>query len=247
MASGPLSLSIDTRPDVRVLLFTLFVSVLTAFVFGLAPALRAGRIDPLPALKSTGGPAQGAVRVRLRRTLVVTQIAVSLVLLVAAGLFVRSLLKLQHIDVGFNPESVLLWMYAAGRRAPAAVEERRALYRSLLERAHTVPGVSAASASCFGLVQPSSLAQRHCHRRRRAGARCHACGRLPTRSRRDYFEVMRMGVLRGRAFAETDRESAAHVAIVNQTFARQFFGGADPIGRRVGLCSSIPCGEPAGA
>ncbi len=109
MASGPLTLSIDTSPDGRVLAFTLFVSVLTAFVFGLAPALRAGRVDPLPALKSTGGPAQAVrARVRLRRMLVVTQVAVSLVLLVAAGLFARSLIKLQRIDVGFNPESVLL-------------------------------------------------------------------------------------------------------------------------------------------
>ncbi len=152
MASGPLSLSIDTRPDMRVLAFTLVVSVLTAFVFGLAPALRAGRIDPLPALKSTGGQAQGAGRVRLRRVLVVTQIAVSLVLLVAAGLFARSLIQLQRIDVGFNPESVLLLEVTppAGER-PLDVEERRALYRSLVERAAAVPGVSAASASVSGL------------------------------------------------------------------------------------------------
>ena len=93
MASGPLTLSIDTSPDGRVLAFTLFVSVLTAFVFGLAPALRAGRVDPLPALKSTGGQARGSGRVRLRRMLVITQVAVSLVLLVAAGLFARSLIS----------------------------------------------------------------------------------------------------------------------------------------------------------
>ena len=141
MASGPLSLSIDTRPDMRVLAFTLVVSVLTAFVFGLAPALRAGRIDPLPALKSTGGPAQGAGRVRLRRMLVVTQIAVSLVLLVAAGLFARSLIQLQRIDVGFNPESVLLLDVTppAGER-PLAIEERRAIYGGLVERAAPFQG-----------------------------------------------------------------------------------------------------------
>ena len=246
MASGPLTLSIDTSPDGRVLAFTLFVSVLTAFVFGLAPALRAGRVDPLPALKSTGGPARGSGRVRLRRMLVITQVAVSLVLLVAAGLFARSLIKLQQIDVGFNPESVLLLDVTppAGER-PLDIEERRALYRSLLERAITVPGVHAASASVSGLfsrgvwrnaidiegfVPPPGVT-----------LRSFANAVSP-----DYFEVMRMRVLRGRPFADTDRASTARVAIVNQTFANQFLGGADPIGRRVGLCSSVPCAGPGG-
>ena len=246
MASGPLTLSIDTSPDGRVLAFTLFVSVLTAFVFGLAPALRAGRVDPLPALKSTGGSARGSGRVRLRRMLVITQVAVSLVLLVAAGLFARSLIKLQQIDVGFNPESVLLLDVTppAGER-PLDIEERRALYRSLLERAITVSGVQAASASVSGLfsrglwrnaidiegfVPPPGVT-----------LRSFANAVSP-----DYFEVMRMRVLHGRPFADTDRASTARVAIVNQTFANQFLGGADPIGRRVGLCSSVPCAGPGG-
>jgi predicted permease len=246
MASGPLSLSIDTSPDMRVLAFTLVVSVLTAFVFGLAPALRSGRIDPLPALKSTGGPAQGAVRVRLRRMLVVTQIAVSLVLLVAAGLFARSLVKLQGIDVGFNPESVMLLdVTAPAAERPLTVEERRALYRSLVERAATIPGVSAASASV------SSLFSRGTWRNAIAVDGFTPPPGVTLRSfanaiSSDYFEVMRMPVLRGRSFTETDRESAPRVAIVNQTFARQFLGGADPVGRRVGLCSNVPCGETVG-
>jgi predicted permease len=246
MASGPLALSIDTTPDVRVLGFTLIVSVLTAFVFGLAPALRAGRVDPLPALKSTSGSARGATRVRLRRMLVITQVAVSLVLLVAAGLFARSLIKLQQIDVGFNRENVLL--FAVGPPAserPLAIEERRALYRGLLERAVTVTGVQAASASASalfggntwrnaigieGFVPPPGVTLR-------TFANAVSPG---------YFDVLGMRVLSGRTFGDADREATASVAIVNQTFANQFLGGADPVGRRVGLCSSVPCSGPVG-
>jgi predicted permease len=246
MASGPLSLSIDTAPDWRVLAFTLVVSVLTAFVFGLAPALRSGRIDPLPALKSTGGPAQGAVRVRLRRMLVVTQIAVSLVLLVAAGLFARSLVKLQGINVGFTPESVLLLdVTAPAGERPLPVEERRALYRSLVNRAASVPGVSAASASMSALfgrgTWRNAIAVDGFPPPPGVTLRSFANAISP-----DYFEVMGMRVVRGRAFADMDRDLAPRVAIVNQTFAKQFMGGADPVGRRAGLCSSVPCGDSAG-
>ncbi len=247
MASGPLSLSIDTRPDVRVLAFTLVVSVLTAFLFGLAPALRAGRIDPLPALKSTGGPAQGAGRVRLRRMLVVTQIAVSLVLLVTAGLFARSLIKLQGMDVGFKPESVLLLeVTPPASERPLAVEERRALYRSLLERASAVPGVTAASASVSGLFSRglwrNVIAVEGFEPPPGVTLRSFANAVSP-----DYFAVMGMRVLRGRPFADTDGASALPVAIVNQTFATQFLAGADPVGRRAGRCSNIPCSASAGS
>ena len=247
MATVPLSLSIDTSPDVRVLAFTLVVSVVTAFVFGLAPALRAGRVDPLPALKSTTGSARGATRVRLRRMLVITQVAVSLVLLVTAGLFARSLIKLQKIDVGFNRENVLLFAVAPpAADGPLEIEERRALHRGLLERAVTVPGVQAASASASslfggntwrnaigieGVVPPPGVT-----------LRSFANAVSP-----DYFEVMRMRVLRGRSFADADRASTASVAIVNEAFAKQLLGGADPIGRRVGLCSSVPCSGPGGS
>ena len=246
MASGPLSLSIDTRPDVRVLAFTLVVSVLTAFVFGLAPALRAGRVDPLPALKSTGGSARGSARVRLRRVLVITQVAVSLVLLVAAGLFARSLIKLQRIDVGFNPESVLLLDVTppAGER-PLDIEGRRALYRSLLERAVTVTGVQSASASVSGLfgrgIWRNAIAIEGVAPPPGVTLRSFANAVSP-----DYFDVMGMRVLRGRPFAATDRASTVRVAIVNQTFANQLLGGADPIGRRVSLCTSVPCAGPGG-
>jgi predicted permease len=246
LAAGQLNLSLQIAPDLRVLTFTLLVSIATAFVAGAAPALRAGRVDPLPALKSAAGSGHEPARLRLRRTLVVLQIAVSLVLLVAAGLFARSLARLQNIDVGFTPEGVLLFDVAPpSSERPLGVEERRAIVRALLDRAAMIPGVHAASASVSGLfgrgawrnaitiegyVPPPDVVPRS----------------FANAVSADYFDVMRMRVLRGRSFAARDKASAPGVAVVNQAFARQFLGGAAALGRRVGLCSSSPCGEPRG-
>jgi predicted permease len=150
--SGALPHSIDASPDVRVLSFTLLVSCVTALVFGLLPATRAAGIDPLAALKSSGGPGRKSGRAPLGRALVVTQIAVSLILLVAAGLFVRSLLKLKDIDTGFDPDRVLLFRVTPPvDERPVTAEERRDMYRRLLARAEAVPGVRGASASFSGL------------------------------------------------------------------------------------------------
>jgi predicted permease len=244
LVSGALPLSIDVSPDVRVLAFTTLVSCATAVVFGLLPALRAARIDPLAALKVSGGPGRGTVGMPLRRTLVVTQIAVSLVLLVVAGLFVRSLFKLKDIDMGFDPDRVLLFLVTPPvDERPLPAEARRNLYRQLLARAETVPGVLRSSASFSGLftrgtwrnvisvqgfVPPSGVTPRTFANSITPG----------------YFDVMRIAVVRGRGFTDDDHETAPKVTVVNQTFARQFFGGADPIGKRVGLCSSDPCGSP---
>ena len=229
-----LSISIDLAPDMRVLVFATFVSCATAVLFGLLPALRAARIDPLAALKGAGGSTSFA-RVPFGRTLVVMQIAVSLVLLITAALFVRSLLNLTDIDPGFDPDGVLvLQMTPPTNDPPVAAEERRTLYRALLERAEAVPGVLAASASVSGLFTdgtwgnaitvdgfaappgqtPRTFANAIAHR---------------------YFEVMGIALASGRAFTERDDERAPLVTVVNQAFARQFFGDGNPIGRRVGL------------
>jgi predicted permease len=243
MVSGALPLSIDVSPDVRVLSFTILVSSATAIVFGLLPALRAARIDPLPALKVSGGPGRDTARIPMRRMLVVTQIAVSLVLLVAAGLFVRSLLKLKDIDTGFDPDRVLLFQVTppVGEQ-PASAEETRSLYRRLLAHAETVPGVRGASASFSGVFTRETwrnvITVEGFVPRPGVTPRTFANSITPR-----YFDVMRIAVLRGRGFTDGDHETALRAAIVNQTFARQFFGEADPIGKRVGLCSSEPCGS----
>jgi predicted permease len=241
MVSGALPLAIDATPDVRVLAFTIALSCATAFIFGLAPALRAGRIDPLAALKGSGaGPGQ---RIRLRRLLVVTQVAVSLVLLVAAGLFVRSLREIRNVDMGFQPDGVLVIQVTAPAAEPSlTAEEKRQIYREMIARAETVPGVQAASAAFSGLLGREAW--------RNA---IHVDGYVPPSGTTPrtfvnavsprYFEVMRMPLISGRRFTQRDDARAPGVTVVNQTFARQFLGGQDALGRYVTLCRSEPCGR----
>jgi predicted permease len=210
----------------------------------LLPALRATAIDPLAALKSGGGPAGGLARIPLGRTLVVAQMVASIVLLVAAGLFVRSLLNLQDIELGFDPDRVLLVQVTPpAAEPPVSIETRRNLYLQLLAEAESVPGVIGASASFSGVFSSGTW-----------GNAISVEGFLP----RDgvtprtlanaitpgYFDVMRIAVLRGRGFTDGDHGTAPLVAVVNETFGRRFLGGADALGKRVALCSSDPC-DPA--
>lgn len=242
--SGMVPLSLDASPDVRVLTFTLLVSGATAILFGVLPAVRAAGIDPMPALRIATGSGRAPSGPRLGRALVAIQIAVSLVLLVTAGLFVRSLLELQHVDTGFDPAGVLTFeLSPAAELQRLSPDERGALYQLLLARAESVSGVTAASASSAssfgrgtwgnairveGFVPPSGVTPRT----------------LANAVTARYFDVMRIAVLRGRGVTTSDDETAPQVTVVNQTFVRQFFGDANPIGRHVGLCSSDPCGTP---
>jgi predicted permease len=244
LISGALPISLDISPDTRVLAFAVLTSCATAALFGLLPALRATRIDPLGALKGGGGAERGRSRIPLGRTLVVTQVAVSTILLIAAGLFVRSLLKLRDIDPGFDPDRVVMFrMTPPVAQQPVAVEIRRSLYRRLLERAESVPGVDGASASFSGLLSAemwrNAITVEGFTPRNSVTPRTFANSVTPT-----YFDVMRIAVLRGRGFTNDDHETAPRVAVVNEAFGQQFFGEADPIGKRVGLCSSDPCGSP---
>ena len=243
LISGALPISLDISPDTRVLAFAVVTSCATAVLFGFFPALRATRIDPLGALKG-GRPERGGARIPLGRTLVVTQIVVSTVLLIAAGLFVRSLVKLKDIDAGFDPERVVIFrMTPPVAQQPVSVEIRRGLYRQLLERAESIPGVDGASASFSGLLSSgmwgNAITVEGFIPRDGVTPRTFANSVTPT-----YFDVMRIAVLRGRGFTIDDRETAQRVAVVNEAFAERFFGDVDPIGKRVGLCSSDPCGSP---
>jgi predicted permease len=245
LVSGALPIALDIGPDARVLAFAMATSCATAMVFGVLPAVRATGIDPLRALKGGGGADRGIARIPLGRTLVVTQIAVSLVLLVTAGLFVRSLLNLQEIALGFDPDGVLLLrMTPPAAEQPLSLESRRGLYRQLLERVGSLPGITGASASSSGLFSRGTWRNAITVEGFVPGSgvtpRTFANSIAP-----GYFEVMRIAVLSGRRFTDADDETATKVAIVNEAFGRQFFGDAgEAIGRRVGFCSSDPCGPP---
>jgi predicted permease len=244
LISGALPISLDISPDTRVLAFAMVTACATAVIFGLLPALRATGIDPLRALKSGVGAGRGIARIPLGRTLVVTQIVVSLVLLVTAGLFVRSLLNLREIELGFDPDRVLLFrMTPPAAEQPVSLESRRSLYRQLLARAGSLPGITGASASFSGVFSRGTW--RNAITVEGFVPRSGVTPRTFANSiTADYFDVMRIAVLRGRPFTDADHEGAPKVAIVNEAFRRQFFGDTDAIGKRVGFCASDPCGPP---
>src|SRR5438309_2341945 len=142
---------LDTRLDLRVLGFTLGVSLLTGIVFGLVPALRATRLNLTPALKDSGRSSTVATRSWLTRSLVVVQVSVSLLLLIGAGLLVRTLLNLQHVDTGFNEKNLLLFSVEPGLIGYKD-ERLAALYKQMTERIEAVPGVTATTFSQLPLL-----------------------------------------------------------------------------------------------
>jgi predicted permease len=228
---GPLPFALDFTPDLRVLAFALVVSVATGLLMGLAPALQASRPDLAAALRDD---AHGPVRSRLRGAIVVAQVAMSLVLLVAAGLFVRSLRNAGSIDPGFSTRNALLVTldldlvgYEDGRG--------RAFYRELRERLAALPGVEAVSLTTSVPLAAFGGSRRSLAVRGHAPApgeemEFHVASVGP-----GYFETMGVPLVRGRGFTEQDRPGAPGAVVVNESFARRFWPGQDPIGMEVGL------------
>jgi predicted permease len=219
--------------DPWVLGFTLLISVVTGLLFGTFPAL-AARIDLVSALRS-GGKGTGAIGGRrLQGALIVAQVAVSVVLLVGAGLLLLSLYRLQQVDPGYRGERVMsAEIFGNFRRYPDA-ESLRRLYVSILERLEGSPGVTAAAvtnAVPLSGVQPGQT-------RFQVGGRTYdSPEQRPTTDVRvastKYFETLGIPLKRGRTFTELDHENAASVAIINETLARREWEGRDPIGAEV--------------
>ena len=247
LASGRTPVSLDVTLDARALTFTAAASLLACILFGLAPAWRATAVDLTPAIKDGSHSAEGGARLGLGKSLVVMQVALSLSLLISAGLFVRSLGKLYALDSGFKRENVLL-VSTNARMIGYQGKQIAALHQRLLERFKTIPGVLSASLG-GGLLSeggPLNLGALHIHGRPAAsnenpypspdkgGARKHefVSGVGP-----EYFETVGMPILRGRSFTarDIDQESGQQVKIVSEAFARHYFGEEDPIGQRFGF------------
>ncbi len=221
---------LNTEADAAVLAFSLAVSLGSALVFGLVPALQATRPDLVPTLK--GERAAGGVR-RLfgRNALVVVQIAVSLPLLVAAGLLWRSYRNEQRADFGFAAREVALLSFDLGSSGYTP-EQAREFCARLLEEAAKLPGVESASLAQLlplrivpGLETPVEVEG---HVRGPAEASLVLYNVVS----RDYFDCLRIGVVRGREFTARDDERSTPVAVVNETFAQRYWKGQDPVGRR---------------
>src|SRR2546429_4640700 len=225
--------ALELHPDFRVLSFNVGVAVLTGLLFGLAPALQATRPNLTAALKSEPPTlASGGRRFELRKILVVAQVAVALVLLIGAGLFVRTLQNLKEVDLGFRADKVLLLSMnpgLSGYRSNQVVS----FYAQLLDRVKSLPGVQSVSVADMPLLGGAYIDGISVE-----GYQPPPGQDMSTRAKRvepKFFETMGIPLLTGRDFAPQDGPGSQKVAIINQAFARDFFGTDNPIGRRIGV------------
>ncbi|MBO0860455.1 MAG: ABC transporter permease [Chloracidobacterium sp.] len=261
LALRPFDISItmdDVKLDLRMLGFTLAISALTGFIFGLAPALRATKVDLNSALKE-GSDQTGYSRSRLSKGLIVSQVAISLVVLIGAGLYIRTVRNLIGVDVGFNRENLLnfdLHFYKIGYKG----ERLAGLYRQLFERIEAVPGVRSVTGTSNCSVFATTCTAPFC-----------APGYSPQPGEKmslayynvapNFFETMDVPILRGRPLVRQDNElptgaltteqglggkpprdfvAPAEMAVINQAMARKYFPNVDPIGRSFSLSEN--CG-----
>lgn len=223
--------ALDLTLDARVLWFTLLVSVLTGIIFGLAPALQASRPNLVLALKDRSSiPSRANRWFSLRNVLVMGQVALSLVALVGAGLFLRSLQKTQQIDPGFETERMMMLGFnVAGEGMDAARGQE--FYKQVVERVRELPMVASASIAS-GPVMGDFFARTVFPEGVDPNDR--RAGKLTNLSQVDpsFFETVGIPIVRGRAFTEADREGMPMVAVVNEVMAASLWPGEDPVGKR---------------
>jgi putative ABC transport system permease protein len=225
------------RVDAGVLAFTLLLSLGTSALFGLVPALFAARVDAGEGLRAGARAASpGAGRRRVRRLLVGAEVAVAFVLLVGAGLLVRSFVRLTALDPGFRPGQVVTVALELKRQDYPTAAAQLGFYERLLERARALPGVETAAAGDSLPLKPFSTVMMG------AGAADQPRpepGRSPELAlcavTPDYFRALGITLRGGRPFLDSDRAGSPEVAIVNETLARRLWGAADPVGKQLQL------------
>ncbi len=225
--------TLSAAPDLRVGLFTLAVSVVTGVAFGLLPALRASRADLAPTLKSESGAVVGGGHSRMRRGLVVAQVALSLLLLIGAGLFTRSLMNLRALDPGFRADHLLAFDVDPSRGGQDFTH-RAATLRRIQEELAAEPEVGCASAAAVGLLtgNDSSSTVRVEGYEAKEGEDMNPNFNYVAPG---FFSTLGIPLLAGREVLDRDVLGAPNVAVVNEAFARYFFKDQSPIGRRIGL------------
>ena len=223
----------DVALDGRVLGFTLLVTLITGIVFGLVPALQASRPNLNETLKEGGRGTTGGHH-RIRSSLVITEVAVALVLLVGAGLLIRSFIRLQQVNPGFNTKNAMSANVALpGRKYPNS-DQYLSFFTQLIEKIAALPGVVAVGATQSLPIQGDYLVGFNIQ------------GRPPDPPGEDkstnyyavtpdYFKAMGIPLLRGRLFTEQDSKNAPRVAVINEAMARTYFSDEDPIGKGINL------------
>ena len=222
--------SISIELNFRVLLFAAGVAILTTFLCGLAPAIHAMRGALQTHLSGTGrGMSAGARHGRLRSALVVGEVALSVLLLSGAGLLIRSLLVLQHVELGFNARNVLRPDLTLPNARYGTADEKTRFLRQVLQRVKALPGVTAATVTFglpgFGFPTSDVTIPGKTHREQWF-AEFDLCDQ-------DYFKVLGLPLLKGRLLDQQDVDTAGRVIVINQTLARAYFSGEDPIGKTV--------------
>jgi predicted permease len=230
MSAGQTPIVLELAPDLRVLTFTATVSLFTGILFGLTPALRATRIDLTPSLKRVGRSVRGGLR--SGKILCVTQVALSLILLIGAGLFVRSLQKLNGQDSGVDRDRVLIVRVeprgSDQRNIPGTTPRLDRTYRELLARVAAIGGVQSCSLAQF---TPTTLRGNNLPFTLPSGAEQRA---LVPMIYPNFFETMGIGLVAGRDFNDSDLSPQSPlVVVVNETFARQAFGGGSAVGQQL--------------
>ncbi|MEK6321117.1 MAG: ABC transporter permease [Acidobacteriota bacterium] len=228
----------DLALDHRVLGFTLLLSALTGVIFGLLPALQASRTDLVTTLKGEGPAVRSGIRrLSLRNLLVVSQVALSLMLLICAGLFIRSTRNVQEMSPGFESKRIMLASVDVGLHGYDEANGR-SFFKQIVERVKALPGVEAAT-----IAGPLPLDAYN------NGARLTVEGAMPRYENErnsasysvvghDYFQTMNTPIVEGRGFSEHDDQNAPSVVVVNETLARRFWPNESPLGKRLQLGSA---------
>jgi predicted permease len=240
ISGGPETIPLDVSIDLRLLAFTFAVTVATAILFGTLPAIRATNIQLTDVLKDGRGPQAAGARNPFARALVVSQVALSLVLMVGAGLFLRSLVNLNDIDTGFNKENVLRLEIDSSSVGYTPGEPREvALNQQIEERVNALPNVKAASFSAFTFHE-GSWNSKILGPGKSIGKDINVKHNVVGNG---YFATMQIPLLAGRNFSTSDSSTSQRVSIISEHLAKTLFSTGNPIGRHYGLDVDTPENE----
>ena len=224
----------EIRIDSRVLLFTLAVSILTSVVFGLIPSLQAGKTDVQDTLKEGGNTmSAGVVGGWLRPMLVVVEVAAAVVLLIGAGLMIRSILRIREVEPGLRPQNLLTAKVSLPREKYEDAESTIRFYQQVLERVSNLPGVES-----VGLTSHLPIEEQGYNGNITVEGKTYPPNESPLVEYRavneDYFQTANIPLLRGRYFRKEERDDSQPVVVINDAMAKQIWPGEDPVGKRVG-------------
>ncbi|MGA9773856.1 MAG: ABC transporter permease [Blastocatellia bacterium] len=223
----------EVRIDTTILGFTLLVSMLSGIIFGLAPALQSSKLNLNETLKEGGrSNSEGSNRRRLRSALVVAEIALSLILLISAGLMIKSFLRLQNVNPGFNADNILTMQLSLPRSKYTKAIQTTTFFQQLLGKVETLPGVESAAISIS--LPPNNLEvsdnfqiEEHPTPPGETEPSAPILFISPK-----YFTTLNVPLLSGRYFTDNDSADAPPVVIINEALARKYFGASDPVGKR---------------